>query len=105
MWTEQQIEAMAGLGITLDTLPACALETDVETDTSAHAGRDDRSDLSEAEFELLRPVLPAEPSCQTALSNKTVVDALVWCLQTGRRMTQLPARYGSAEAVRKRAER
>ena len=49
--------------------------------------------------------MPQEPRQAGAIGNKTVLDALLWAARNRKNLTQLPSRYGTAEAVRKRAER
>lgn len=64
------------------------------------------SDLSDAEFEMLRAFFPPEPFGENALPNSVVLNALLWSRRASRKLTQLPARYGgSPDAVRKRCQR
>jgi transposase len=101
-WTNEQIEAMRAWGMD----PACipyAVEPIVQPAESTV--REHTGDLTDAEFLVLMPFLPPEPRQAGAISNRTVLDALLWVQRTGKKLTQLPVRYGSPEAVRKRAER
>jgi transposase len=61
--------------------------------------------LTDAEYEMLEPHLPPDPRIEGMLKNKEVLSALIWAQATGRALTHMPSRYGSSEAVRKRAER
>ncbi len=101
-WTDEQMEAMRGLGIdpALVPCPGERLERPVDP-----AVREPDGDLTDAEFAALEPALPPEPRLAGALSNRTVLDALLWVQRTRKKLTQLPTRYGSPEAIRKRAER
>jgi len=101
-WTQEQIEAMRAVGIDPAHVPCDAGRASDDGATNAVTIN---SDLSDAEFAVVAPVLPAEPRQEGALSNRSVLDALLWCQRTDKRLTQLPSRYGTAEAVRKRAER
>ena len=63
-------------------------------------------DLSDVEFDNIAPILPSEPRILGAMSNRTFIDALLWCQSSGRALTELPERYGkSHDAVRKKAQR
>lgn len=101
-WTDEQLEAMRGLGIdpTLVPCPGERPERPIEP-----VVREPDGDLTDAEFAALEPVLPPEPRQAGALSNRAVLDALLWVQRTRKKLTQLPVRYGSPEAIRKRAER
>lgn len=62
-------------------------------------------DLTDEEWNALSTHLPDEPRQRNAISNRQVLNALLWLHETRRAMTQLPERYGTSEAVRKRSER
>lgn len=96
---EQIAEA---LGIDVNTLPD---PNRVPNRQVAESKSFTNSDLTDEEFEVLRPALPPEPRQRNAISNRMVIDALLWLQATGKRLTQLPERYGTSEAVRKRSER
>lgn len=101
-WTDEQMEAMRGLGVdpALVPCPGERPERPVEP-----VVREPGGDLADAEFAALEPALPPEPRQAGALSNRAVLDALLWVQRASKRLTQVPARYGSPEAIRKRAER
>lgn len=101
-WTDEQMKAMRGLGIdpALVPYPVERPEQPVEP-----VSRESDGDLTDAEFAALEPALPPEPRQAGALSNRSVLDALLWVQRTRKKLTQLPTRYGSPEAIRKRAER
>jgi transposase len=62
-------------------------------------------DLRKLEFTLLLHYLPREPLQRGSITNKQVVDALIWAGRTRRAATQVPLQYGTREAFRKRSER
>lgn len=94
------------LGIDPKTMPSVAMSSGVKiTDASREKVEAEETDLTDEEFEMVKPHLPPEPASDGMISNRTILDALIWVQVRGRALTHLPARYGSAEAVRKRAER
>ena len=100
-YTDEDIAAFAALGINPDTLPLF-----LASEPAPLASKDRINDLSDAEYAILRQHLPPEPHSDGSKSNKNVLDALLWCqVNGGKKMTQIPARYATSEAIRKRAER
>lgn len=93
------------LGIDPSTLPRGDYRAREAVESAAAEEIMENNDLSEEEFQLLRPHLAPEPRSSKAILNKDVLDALLWCRATRRALTHLPVRYGSAEAIRKRSER
>lgn len=102
-WTDDQIAAMKSLGIN----PAHVPYPDAPVAEYGDPAIDDfaADDLTDTEFALIASALPPEPRQRGAVSNRQVLNALLWVHRTGKRLTQLPACLGTAEAVRKRAER
>lgn len=101
-WTTEQIEAMRGLGIDPDLVPCPTGSHEQPLDP---VSRWSDEDLTDEEFNALKHALPSEPRQAGALTNRAVLNALLWVQRTQKKLTQVPARYGSAEAIRKRAER
>lgn len=104
-WTDDQIAAMKSLGINPALVPFVvpSQSRDFTGDPEMHdAGSDD---LTDDEFATLVTALPSEPRQRGAVSNRQILNALLWVHRSGKRLTQLPARYGTPEAIRKRAER
>jgi transposase len=101
-WSPEQIKIFAALGIAPEALPHPL--SDAPT-PAAPEPMTEKWDLTDAEYCTIQHLMPLEPKQQNALPNRTVLDALLWAQRTGKKLTQLPARYGSAEAVRKRCER
>lgn len=100
--TDDQIQfAAEALGIDPTTLPG-KHEVQAPKPSPNHLTHED---LTDEEWNTLSPLLPAEPRQRNAISNRQVLDALLWLHETRRAMTQLPERYGTSEAVRKRSER
>ncbi len=93
------------LGIDPTTLPSGPFQPRNFPENAVPDGMTEIQDLSDEEFGLLQPHLAPEPRNSEAISNGEVLNALLWCRATRRALTHLPARYGSAEAIRKRAER
>lgn len=93
--------AAEALGLDPSTLPS---EHDVQPPRppQEHLSHED---LTDEEWNALSHLLPDEPRQRNAISNRQVIDALLWLHETRRAMTQLPERYGTSEAVRKRSER
>jgi len=90
--------AASVVGISANTLPPAGFERPLTE--RAYTG-----DLTDAEFDAIRPYLPPEPRQAHFTTNRHVVDALIWVLRSQRKRSQLPACYGSLDSVRKRSER
>ena len=101
---EQRDEFARVLGVEPWTIPT-ADDLQASKPTPLQTDQLTSKDLSDDEFAILEPALPSEPRQRSAISNRTVIDALLWQHKTGKRMTQLPECYGTSEAVRKRSER
>jgi transposase len=104
---EKNIAEMArALGIDPKTLPAAASHSGVN---KALEGRSDiiveETDLTDDEYDVIVPHLPPDPRGEGNLSNRTVLDALIWVQARGRALTHLPDKYGKSDSIRKRAER
>ena len=69
------------------------------------AAQAEQPGLTDIEFEHIAHALPPEPRQNGALPNRDVIDALLWQVRNRKVGTQLPARLGSAEALRKKVER
>jgi transposase len=94
------------LGIDPKTLPDVEAPLAAKTTVGGRGEFDaEEADLTDAEYEMLKPHLPPDPVIEGALQNREVLGALIWAQATGRALTHLPPRYVSSEAVRKRAER
>lgn len=64
------------------------------------------ADLTDEEFSLLLPHLPPEPRREGAVSNRNVLDGLLWSRAARRALTNMPGKYSSSpDLIRKRAER
>jgi transposase len=102
-WSEEALDAFKALGIAPKTLPHCVerAEPVYEPDPPER----NYSELSDEEAEVIMPFLPAESRQSGSVSNRVVIDALLWVRQSGKRFTQLPAVFGSPDSVRKRAQR
>jgi transposase len=97
-WTEEQKVAMERLGIDPACVPFAPVSTQRPPDKRVHF-------LSDAEFNLLMSALPDEPRPVGAIPNRNVINAIIWVAGPDRNWSLLPLEYGSAEAIRKRAER
>ena len=62
------------------------------------------SDLSDARWERLRPLLPPQQprTGRPAKDHRTVINGILWVLRTGSPWRALPARYGSWKTVSSR---
>ena len=72
---------------------------------TATAEQEEVPGISDTDFALIADALPPEPRQSGAISNRTVIDALLWLHRNRRAGTQVPAQFGTADAVRKRVER
>ena len=66
-----------------------------------------RGDLSEAEWRLLRDLLPPERGrkCRPASDNRPIVDGILWRIRTGAPWRDLPEKYGKWMTVYQRFRR
>ncbi len=66
-----------------------------------------RSELSDAQWEKLRPLLPAQkpPTGRPAKDHRTVLDGILWVLRTGSPERSLPECCGSWKPVSSRFSR
>lgn len=99
------IDAALALGIDPMLVPERDAPSRSVSDVVTSRVPDPQADLTEKEALEVAKVLPPEPRIACAISNIQVVNALIWIERTGRPLTHLPERFGSYEAVRKRAER
>jgi transposase len=103
-WSEEALDAFNALGIAPKTLPHFVKRAE-PTDEPVPPERN-YSELTDEEAEVILPLLPAESRQSGSISNRVVIDALLWVRKSGRKLTHLPARFGATpEAVRKRRER
>ena len=67
----------------------------------------ERHELSDAQWERLRPLLPAQKPVtgRPAKDHRTIVNAILWRLATGVPWRDLPARYGPWQTVYTRFRR
>ena len=90
--------ACTGLGIAVDTLPR-HLRAPVVDDAAQPRAEDIPLALTDAEWAILAPLLPAEPPQAETLSQREVLDKVIWVIAKGRRWTALDAAH---EAVRRK---
>ena len=66
-----------------------------------------RSDLSEAEWRLLKALLPAERGRKSrpAFDNRHIVNGILWRIRTGAPWRDLPEKYGKWTTVYQRFRR
>jgi transposase len=66
-----------------------------------------RGDLSEAEWRLLKDLLPAERGRKSrpAFDNRMIVNGILWRIRTGAPWRDLPAKYGKWMTVYQRFRR
>ncbi len=66
--------------------------------------RMETSDLTDARWARLRPLLPPQkpPTGRPANDHRTVINGILWVLQTGSLWRCLPKRYGSWKTVSSR---
>ncbi len=67
----------------------------------------DRSELTDAQWERLRPLLPPQKprTGRPAKDHRTVLEGILWVLRTGAPWRDLPERYGSWRTVYSRFRR
>src|SRR5215217_7802111 len=65
------------------------------------------SDLTDAQWERLRPLLPPQKphTGRPAQDHRTVINGILWILRTGSPWRALPERYGSWKTVSSRFSR
>lgn len=102
-WTKEALEAFAALGIVPNTLPPFVRRSETNDELASPPSLS--PELTEEEAELILPLLPPESRQAHSIPNRALVDALLWARQSGKRLTQLPSRFGTSESVRKRSER
>ena len=66
-----------------------------------------RGDLSEAEWRLLKDLLPAERGCKSrpAHDNRPIVNGILWRVRTGAPWRDVPEKYGKWMTVYQRFRR
>ena len=90
--------ACTGLGIAMETLPR-HLRAPAADDAAQPRAEDIPLALTDAEWAILSPLLPAEPPQAEALDNRAVLDKVIWVIAKGRRWSALNAAH---EAVRRK---
>ena len=67
----------------------------------------ERNGLTDAQWELLLPLLPAQkpPTGRPANDHRMVINGILWVLRTGSPWRSLPERYGSWKTVSSRLYR
>lgn len=60
-----------------------------------------RGDLTNAQWQRLRPLLPAQkpPVGRPSIDHRSVVNGILWILRTGAPWRDLPERYGKWETI------
>ncbi len=53
-----------------------------------------RFDLTDFEFDLIRPLLPDKPRGVARVDDRRVLNGIFWVLRTGSPWRDLPERYG-----------
>src|SRR5688572_4139018 len=87
------------LGIDPSTLPPMVVREQIlDYDVGEEPPIED-NDLTDEEYVLLVPFLPAEPKHDTKMSNQQVLRALLWAQARARPLTHAPRAYGTSEAV------
>jgi len=71
------------------------------------AALDDRIGITDAEWALIGPLLPAERGrgCRPAGDNRPFFDGMMWMARTGAQWRRLPAEYGKWNSVFRRYRR
>jgi transposase len=64
-----------------------------------------RFDLTDFEFELIRPLLPDKPRGVARVDDRRVLNGIFWVLRTGSPWRDLPERYGPYTTVYNRFNR
>jgi putative transposase len=90
--------ACSGLGIAIDTLPP-HLRAPAADDAAQPRAQDIPLALTDAEWAILAPLLPPEPPQADAMSQRELLDKVIWVIARGRRWTALDAAH---EAVRRK---
>ncbi|MBQ1115570.1 IS5 family transposase [Streptomyces sp. C3-3] len=64
-----------------------------------------RHELSDAEWEFVRPLLPEALRGRKRLDDRRVLNGIVWKLRTGMAWRDVPERYGPRAALHARSRR
>ncbi|MFE4414453.1 IS5 family transposase [Streptomyces sp. NPDC056821] len=64
-----------------------------------------RQELSDAEWDLLRPLLPTAATGRPRLDDRMVLNGIVWKFRTGVAWRDVPERYGSWATLHTRFRR
>jgi transposase len=64
-----------------------------------------RFDLTDFEFDLIRPLLPDKPRGVARVDDRRVLNGIFWVLRTGSPWRDLPERYGPYTTVYNRFNR
>jgi transposase len=64
-----------------------------------------RHELSDAEWDLIRPLLPRPARGRPRLDDRTVLNGIVWKFRTGVAWRDVPERYGSWASLHTRFRR
>lgn len=64
-----------------------------------------RFDLTDFEFDLIRPLLPDKPRGVARVDDRRVLNGIFWVLRTGSPWRDLPERYGPYTTVYNRFSR
>jgi transposase len=64
-----------------------------------------RFDLSDFEWELIRPLLPNKPRGVARVDDRRVLNGIFWVLRTGSPWRDLPERYGPSTTIYNRFNR
>ena len=64
-----------------------------------------RHELSDAEWEFVRPLLPRSERGRKRLDDRTVLNGIVWKFRTGTAWRDVPERYGSWATLHTRFRR
>ena len=93
------------LGIDPNTLPPIVIQERIVDSDNSEEPPVENDDLTDEEYGLLIPFLPAEPKHYGAITNRQVLRALLWAQARARPLTHAPRSCGTSEAVRKRMQR
>src|SRR5919206_2836936 len=82
-------------------VPTACLQRGTSLGCSAHVARVRRTDLTDAQWRRLQPLLPPERP-RTGRPNhnhRTILNGILWVLRTGAPWRDLPERYGPVGTV------